>query len=55
MAKSPENVEKFLTDLSSKLQVLWKREKETMLGLKEAESKELGFDFDGTLAKEDFW
>ena len=55
MAKSPENVEKFLADLSSKLQVLWKREKETMLGLKEAESEDLGFYFDGTLAKEDFW
>ena len=55
MAKKPENVEKFLTDLSSKLQVLWKEEKKSMLELKEAEAKELGFDFDGTLAKEDFW
>ena len=55
MAKTPEKVEKFLADLSTKLQGLWKDEKQTMLDMKEAEAKELGFEFDGTLAKEDFW
>ena len=55
MAKTPEKVEKFLADLSSKLKVLWKDEKKTMLDMKEAEAKEFGFEFDGTLAKEDFW
>ena len=55
MAKTPEKVEKFLADISTKLQVLWKDEKQTMLDMKEAEAKELGFEFDGTLAKEDFW
>merc|ERR1712106_989751 len=55
MAKTPENVEKFLADLSSKLQVLWKKEKKVMLDMKEKEAKESGFDFDGTIAKEDFW
>ena len=48
-------VEKFLADLSSKLQVLWKKEKKVMLDMKEKEAKEFGFDFDGTFAKEDFW
>ena len=55
MAKTPENVEKFLADLSTKLQALWKKEKQTMLDMKDVEAKELGFKFDGTLAKEDFW
>ena len=54
MAKKPENVEKFLKDLSSKLQVLWKREKKVMLDMKKIEANELGFDFDGILAQEDF-
>ena len=54
MAKTPENVENFLANLSTKLQVLWKYEKQTMLDMKEAEAKELGFEFDGTLAQEDF-
>merc|ERR1711892_72473 len=55
MAKNPEAVKKFLTDLSSKLQVLWTREKEIMLDLKKSESEELGIEFDGKIAKEDFW
>ena len=54
MAKTPERVEKFLADLSTKLQLLWKDEKNVMLDMKEAETKEMGLQFDGTLAKEDF-
>merc|ERR1719209_2067829 len=54
MAKTPEKVEKFLADLSTKLQLLWKDEKNVMLDMKEAETKEMGLQFDGTLAKEDF-
>ena len=55
MAKTPETVTQFLADLSSKLKVLWNSEKETMLELKKAEAKELGFTFDGKIRKEDFW
>ena len=55
MAKNPETVEKFLSDLSAKLQVLWKKEKAKMLKLKAAEAEEFGFEFDGKIAKEDFW
>eukprot|EP00092_Neocalanus_flemingeri_P009866 GFUD01010635.1.p1 GENE.GFUD01010635.1~~GFUD01010635.1.p1 ORF type:complete len:787 (+),score=201.65 GFUD01010635.1:408-2768(+) len=55
MAKNPENVQKFLTDLTSKLQILWKGEKETMLDLKKSEAAELGIEFNGKIAKEDFW
>lgn len=55
MAKTPEIVTKFLSDLTSKLQVLWKDEKSAMLALKEAEAVELGYEFDGKINKEDFW
>ena len=55
MAKTPIAVEKFLTDLSSKLGVLWRREKKVLLDLKEEESKELDIEFDGRINKEDFW
>ena len=51
MAKNPETVEKFLSDLSAKLQVLWKKEKAKMLSLKAAEAEEFGFEFDGKIAK----
>ena len=39
MAKSPEIVEKFSSDLAVKLQPLWKEEKAEMLKLKEEEVK----------------
>ena len=55
MAKKPANVKKFLLDLKYKLQNLWTSEKKNMLKLKEAEAKELGFEFDGKINKEDFW
>jgi len=55
MAKKPANVKKFLLDLKYKLQNLWTSEKQNMLKLKEAEAKELGFEFDGKINKEDFW
>ena len=55
MAKNPANVKKFLLDLKYKLQKLWSNEKQNMLKLKEAESKELGFEFDKKINKEDFW
>ena len=55
MAKKPANVKKFLLDLKYKLQKLWTSEKQNMLKLKETEAKELGFEFDGTINKEDFW
>ena len=55
MAKNPAKVKKFLLDLKYKLQKLWSNEKQNMLKLKEAESKELGFEFDEKINKEDFW
>ena len=55
MAKNPETVKKFLSDLTLKLKKLWSKEKKAMLDAKEAEFKELGYDFDGELNKEDFW
>jgi len=54
MAKKPETVEKFLNDLITKLQILWKREKESWLKLKKIEAEELGFEFNGKIAMEDF-
>ena len=54
MAKTPKNVKHFLKDLSFKLQVLWKKEKNIMLDMKQVEANKLGFDFDGDLAAEDF-
>ena len=53
MAKTPKNVQRFLKELSFKLQVLWKKEKNVMLDMKQVEANELGFDFDGNLAAED--
>jgi len=55
MAKNPETVKAFLSDLTGKLKKLWTAEKEAMLKLKEAEAEQLGFDFDGKINKEDFW
>ena len=55
MAKNPETVKSFLTDLTGKLKKLWAAEKEAMLKLKEGEAEQLGFDFDGKINKEDFW
>ena len=55
MAKNPETVKSFLTDLTAKLKKLWAPEKEAMLKLKEAEAEQLGFDFDNKINKEDFW
>jgi len=55
MAKTPENVKNFVTDLSTKLKALWVKEKQVFLDLKAAEAKELGFEFDNTINKEDFW
>lgn len=55
MAKNPENVAKFLSELTTKLKPLWETEKQVMLKLKEAEAIELKFDFDGKINKEDFW
>ena len=55
MAKNPETVKSFLTDLTEKLKKLWAAEKEAMLKLKEGEAEQLGFDFDGKINKEDFW
>jgi len=52
MAKNPQTVKKFLSDLAVKLQPLWEAEKKELLALKEAECKENGWDFNGTL---DFW
>lgn len=47
MAKNPQNVAKFLSELREKLQPIWKKEKEEMLKMKEKEASELGFPFDG--------
>ena len=52
MAKSPENVKKFLSELAVKLQPLWQKERQELLELKEQECKENGWDFNGKL---DFW
>lgn len=49
MARSGDNVRKFLTELSEKLQPLWQREREVMLQLKKEECKRLGLAFDGEL------
>jgi Zn-dependent oligopeptidase len=37
MAKDPDTVSKFLSDLAVKLQPIWLKEKEEMLGLKKKE------------------
>jgi len=52
MAKNPQNVKKFLSDLAVKLQPLWAQEKQELLELKKEECKEFGLDFNGKL---DFW
>ncbi|GBN38346.1 Thimet oligopeptidase [Araneus ventricosus] len=49
MAKSSDNVQKFLTELSHKLEPLWEDERKLMLELKEKECSELGIPFDGKL------
>ena len=38
MAKDPKTVSKFLSDLSTKLQTIWLKEKEEMLELKKKEA-----------------
>ena len=52
MAKSPEKVRKFLSDLATKLQPLWAEERKELLALKEAECRANGWEFDNKL---NFW
>ncbi|XP_068207968.1 thimet oligopeptidase-like isoform X1 [Palaemon carinicauda] len=52
MASTPANVEKFLTNLSDKLQVLWKQERVDMLNLKKEECEKFNYEYSGKL---DFW
>ena len=52
MAKDPATVKSFLGELGVKLKPLWEEEQKVLLQMKEAESKELGFEFSGKL---DFW
>jgi thimet oligopeptidase len=52
MAKRPETVASFLSELTAKLQKLANKEMKVMLKLKEEEAKELGFPFNGKL---DYW
>ena len=52
MAKTPQTVQNFLGELGVKLKPLWEEEQKVLLEMKEAESKELGFEFSGKL---DFW
>ena len=52
MAKNPQNVKKFLSDLAVKLQPLWTLERQELLDLKQQECKESSLDFNGKL---DFW
>ena len=54
MAKNPKIVETFLSDLRSKLKVLWTEEEKVLLDLKKSESEEVGLAFNGKLEKEDF-
>jgi thimet oligopeptidase len=49
MAKSPDKVQTFLRDLSTKLQPLWAKERQQFLALKEQECKENGWEFNGKL------
>ena len=41
MAKDPQTVSKFLSDLSAKLQPIWLKEKEEMLELKKKEASQV--------------
>lgn len=52
MAKNPENVAHFLTNLSEKLQPLWEDEKVVMLKFKKEECEKYNYEFNGQL---DFW
>ncbi|XP_076029322.1 thimet oligopeptidase-like isoform X2 [Oratosquilla oratoria] len=52
MAKTPEKVDEFLATLSDKLQILWTKEKEEMLELKQEECKKYCYEFSGSL---DYW
>jgi Zn-dependent oligopeptidase len=52
MAKDPDTVSKFLSDLAVKLQPIWLKEKEEMLGLKKKECEKYGYQFSGEM---DFW
>jgi len=49
MAKNPETVKNFLSELAVKLQPLWVKEREIMLGMKKTECESLGLEFDETL------
>lgn len=52
MAKNPETVDSFLKSLVSKLQPLWKVEREALLELKKEECTKYGYEFNGEL---DMW
>jgi len=53
MAKTPENVDNFLTNLTSRFEVLWNKEHHMLIDLKESETKKLEIEINGTLAVED--
>ncbi|CAG7724695.1 unnamed protein product [Allacma fusca] len=54
MAKHPDRVKTFLTDLAIKLQPLWKAEKQTMLELKKRECEKYNFEYNDKLEMWDF-
>lgn len=49
MAKNPETVDSFLKTLATKLQPLWKAEREALLKLKKEECQKYGYEFNGEL------
>lgn len=53
MSKTPETVDSFLKTLASKLQPLWKSERDAMLKLKEEECEKYGYKFNGKLDMSD--
>ena len=52
MAKNPETVAEFLSDLATKLKPLWTAESDEMLRIKKEECEKFGYEFNGKL---DFW
>ena len=54
MAKNPETVNIFLSDLTTRFKSLWKKEKKAMLEIKRSETEETGMEFDGEIRIEDF-